>query len=71
MARKFKLINSLPDTANVCKKLAKEYDEQIHELIESGQPLDIERLIEAPALIAHELFEGQLIDKDSRRYILS
>ena len=67
MARKYQLINSVKDTENICKSLAREFDQKINETIEAGKPISIENLIECPALIVHELFEGDMKDDESRR----
>ena len=67
VARKYRLINSLPDTGNRCITLAREYDQKINAIIERGEPITIEEMIEAPAIIAHELFEGDMKDRESRR----
>lgn len=62
------IINSLPDTTNICRALTKEYDTKLSDAIDSDQPIGIELLIEHPLLIANHLFESYCIDQDVRRY---
>ena len=69
MARKFNLIDPITNTGDVCKALAQEYDQKINEAIEAGRPIGIEEMIELPSLIALQCFEGDMINKESRRLV--
>ena len=69
MARKYNLTDTKPDTEKVCKALVKKYDQKINAAIVISRLISIEEMLEAPALIAHELFENSMITEESRRLV--
>ena len=62
-------INSYPDLSNKCRTLCEEYDRTIFDAIKSDRAIGIEKYLEGPLLICHELFEAGCNDKDTRRLV--